>query len=369
MRSTPLPSPLRPGLALAPWALSAALGLTLIACGGGIPGAWDPDAGSDEADAGGSPTIGDGLINAGWIGGPCGDTLDCHYDDAVCLGEGYPEGQCSLGCDRICPDRDGANSVTFCVSGLDGDGQCVSRCDRDLYPATGCRDGYTCQITPRHGEPGTATGVCLPDARITRVPTTTTCQDDLDAIDATWSPWDYDTQSVNVGGDALRCTVGDPIWLQSPIAGVRYRTWSGASPTMAVSCELALVLEEFGALLARHGIREVIHMGTFNCRTVSGTGRLSQHAHGKAIDIWGFVTDEGKPLVVEDDWEIDAEEPEGERGRRLKAIISELYEAQLFNVILTPDYNAAHRNHFHLDLTPGSRFLGSSAPHEACPGW
>jgi hypothetical protein len=41
---------------------------------------------------------------------------------------------------------------------------------------------------------------------------------------------------------------------------------------------------------------------------------------------------------------------------------------RIFNIILTPNYNAAHRDHFHVDLTPNAHFLGKpgrpSAPGE-----
>ncbi len=30
----------------------------------------------------------------------------------------------------------------------------------------------------------------------------------------------------------------------------------------------------------------------------------------------------------------------------------------IWNVILTPNYNAAHDNYFHVDLTPGSDYIG-----------
>jgi hypothetical protein len=29
----------------------------------------------------------------------------------------------------------------------------------------------------------------------------------------------------------------------------------------------------------------------------------------------------------------------------------------VWNIVLTPNYNADHRNHFHVDLTPGSDFI------------
>ena len=33
------------------------------------------------------------------------------------------------------------------------------------------------------------------------------------------------------------------------------------------------------------------------------------------------------------------------------------HEAGIFNIILTPNYNADHRNHFHVELTPGSDYI------------
>src|SRR3546814_5610881 len=44
---------------------------------------------------------------------------------------------------------------------------------------------------------------------------------------------------------------------------------------------------------------QVNHAGGFTCRRmVGGGGRLSEHAHGRAIDIWGFVLGDGTKLSV-----------------------------------------------------------------------
>ena len=32
-------------------------------------------------------------------------------------------------------------------------------------------------------------------------------------------------------------------------------------------------------------------------------------------------------------------------------------DARLFNVVLTPDFNWPHRNHFHLEVTAGARWF------------
>ena len=33
------------------------------------------------------------------------------------------------------------------------------------------------------------------------------------------------------------------------------------------------------------------------------------------------------------------------------------HDMKYWTIILTPNYNAAHDNHFHVDLTPGSDFI------------
>ncbi|MBM4318814.1 MAG: hypothetical protein FJ125_02390 [Deltaproteobacteria bacterium] len=118
--------------------------------GGGGGGEDDAGGGGGEADAGG------------------GSDEECAPAGARCLTEeqGFPDGLCSLLCERLCPDSGHpGDPVTFCVElpGWPGEGSCVSRCDQQLFPGSGCRDGYSCRPRPRHGEPGIVREVCLPD--------------------------------------------------------------------------------------------------------------------------------------------------------------------------------------------------------------
>jgi hypothetical protein len=41
----------------------------------------------------------------------------------------------------------------------------------------------------------------------------------------------------------------------------------------------------------------------------------------------------------------------------LHKVICELKAADVWNIVLTPNYNADHRNHFHVDLTPDADFI------------
>jgi hypothetical protein len=42
----------------------------------------------------------------------------------------------------------------------------------------------------------------------------------------------------------------------------------------------------------------------------------------------------------------------GAKNLFLHQALCELYDLEVFKILLNPNYNAAHRNHFHVDLTP-----------------
>ena len=46
----------------------------------------------------------------------------------------------------------------------------------------------------------------------------------------------------------------------------------------------------------------------------------------------------------------------------LHELICALKEAGTWNIVLTPNYNADHRDHFHVDLTPDSDFISRRGP-------
>jgi hypothetical protein len=37
-----------------------------------------------------------------------------------------------------------------------------------------------------------------------------------------------------------------------------------------------------------------------------------------------------------------------------------MHARRIFNIVLTPNFNAAHDNHFHVDLTGGAHYIGKS---------
>lgn len=85
------------------------------------------------------------------------------------------------------------------------------------------------------------------------------------------------------------------------------------------------------------------HLGTNSCRRINGgrTGPWSEHATGNAIDIAAFVLADGRRISVRRDWGNEA------RGDFLKAARDAACDS--FKTVLSPEYNAQHADHFHLD--------------------
>ena len=93
------------------------------------------------------------------------------------------------------------------------------------------------------------------------------------------------------------------------------------------------------------GIARIEHLGAYSCRRLYGRedGPWSQHATGNAIDIAGFVLTDGTRISVLGDWQ-----GEGDEARFLREVRDGACEA--FGIVLSPDYNAAHADHLHLDM-------------------
>ncbi|MNF57391.1 hypothetical protein D3C84_389190 [compost metagenome] len=125
----------------------------------------------------------------------------------------------------------------------------------------------------------------------------------------------------------------------------------GFSSSFIASCPLAAAF----ALFERHALQpaaqevfgqpvvQVEHVGSFACRSIAGSQRRSQHASANALDIVGFRLQDGRRISVLRDWP-----GEGEAARFLRLVHEGACAS--FNVTLGPEYNAAHRDHLHVDM-------------------
>lgn len=118
-------------------------------------------------------------------------------------------------------------------------------------------------------------------------------------------------------------------------------------------CDIALRLylldrHDLQPLARQHlgsGVAEIVHFGSYSCRNIRGRNRLSQHATANAFDIAGFRLVNGRTVSLTSGWDA---------GGATSAFLHDLRgrACLLFNMVLSPDYNADHADHFHVDMGP-----------------
>lgn len=103
-------------------------------------------------------------------------------------------------------------------------------------------------------------------------------------------------------------------------------------------------LQQIAARELHTSIKRIDQIGTYECRNVNSQkdGGRSEHATANAIDIEGFVTADGRHITIAQDWGKPSDE-----GRFLLAARNA--GCEVFGEVLSPQYNALHANHFHLD--------------------
>lgn len=95
----------------------------------------------------------------------------------------------------------------------------------------------------------------------------------------------------------------------------------------------------FGADLDR-----VQTLGVHQCRTIARTTKPSEHMQAKAMDVGGVVLSDGRTVTVAKDWA-----DTGPKGQFLHAIRDGACKT-FAGGALSPDYNADHHDHLHLDV-------------------
>jgi hypothetical protein len=135
-----------------------------------------------------------------------------------------------------------------------------------------------------------------------------------------------------------------------------------------MDCSLARALVEAAPIFEELGVRALYFSGAYDHRYRRDSPRLSQHARGLAIDVHAVATADGdlevsrdfeagvgawRTLVAgEGSLEACVGQPRTPRGRTLRTLACRLKLHSAFRAIATPDDNADHRDHLHLETFP-----------------
>jgi len=171
-----------------------------------------------------------------------------------------------------------------------------------------------------------------------------------------------------------------PVRLPKDVGGGVFRTevaprLRATNPYDVFDCRLVLALHDFSKVLRSHDIEEVLLFSAWRPpgkRWPAGKAG-TRHPGALAIDAYRF----GKKMAAGQSartW-IDVEKdfhgtigappcgadaappaPSTPESRELRSVACEAADQHFFTAILTPNYNRAHRNHFHLEVTPEVRW-------------
>lgn len=122
-----------------------------------------------------------------------------------------------------------------------------------------------------------------------------------------------------------------------------------------MTCRTALALSIWRRQSLEPAAREILgsdvvqidHLGAYACRNVNNGGtsnRISAHAQAAALDFAGVRLRDGRRITVAQNWHGD-----GPEARFLHRIRDDA--CRIFGTTLSPDYNAVHGDHLHLEAT------------------
>jgi hypothetical protein len=147
-----------------------------------------------------------------------------------------------------------------------------------------------------------------------------------------------------VRGRIAGCSIKNPVKI-SEVDGVSF------TREVLVGCDTAQSLYGWVRKSAKPvvgrkggGLAKIQMIAGYSCRNRNSakSGKLSEHAKGKAVDIAGFVLKDGTILNVKRDWH------SANKGRTLKRLHKSACGP--FGTVLGPNANRYHRDHFHFDV-------------------
>lgn len=230
---------------------------------------------------------------------------------------------------------------------------------------------------PSAGSPGAAGPffVADPSARVVAVLRP-------DAPNVRYASLDRDTCQAELTRRAVPSVVAEPtpgvmapVRLRGPLHGVSIHTdrppkERERSKYEIFDCRLVLALDDFAQVVAQRDVIEIIHLNAYRPTTEHGcTAKYwgLQHCAALAVDVREFKRKDGSTLNVDRDFHGRiglgtcasgvGPSPQTRIADDLWSFVCEAAGRALFHVMLTPNYNAEHKNHFHLEITPEAGWM------------
>lgn len=173
--------------------------------------------------------------------------------------------------------------------------------------------------------------------------------------------------------------VVDAIKLSGPIHGVLFASGTNTTPMGdPIACEFAHTLVKFADLAKSKGFVRIGTLGSYcyrcccswsttnYCRSLTdpepdcSANGYSNHSWGRAVDVRYLYKADGTRYDINDDrhWtkypttETCTKGIAAQTGisKELYTLACEATQQKIFGILLTPNYNAAHRNHWHADI-------------------
>lgn len=160
--------------------------------------------------------------------------------------------------------------------------------------------------------------------------------------DRTTAPGCGFENSVRLKSAGVR--IGAPLSLSCPMA-LSFFMWEKHALQPAAQ-------QHFGQRVAA-----IDHLGSYACRNINRGegappdapgGSRSRHATANALDIAGFTLENGQRVTVLKNWP-NAAVGSAPDPQALMLTDAHKGACRFFNGVLGPDYNAVHRDHFHLE--------------------
>jgi hypothetical protein len=166
------------------------------------------------------------------------------------------------------------------------------------------------------------------------------CRKELRSLGVTWR----ELEPINDGGV---CNIPYPV----EVSGLPGR--AKLKPAATLNCEMALSfsrwvkheLQPAARIRYLSGVDTITQASAYSCRRMvgNGSGKMSEHAKGNAIDVAKIELNNGKDILVR---------KKGFFAFRERGLLNTVRAdgCSYFSTVLGPGYNKAHKDHFHFDV-------------------